>query len=110
MNPKRGAETEELGQDATDATEPDEQDGYNEALAFIQEEQSLVNMAPDNQTKVRRSSRPTQIFTYENPGQPTLTAQATVNTANTSMYSPANTVSHTTQPLRSLIPYTYIFT
>lgn len=35
---------------------PEEQDGYNETPAPIQEEQPLVNMAPDNQTEVRRSS------------------------------------------------------
>lgn len=87
---------------------PEEQDGYDEDPEFSQEEQFPVSAVPDNQTRVRRSSRerrPKQIFTYENFGQPTQTTQATVNVTNTHLQSPVYPVPQTTQPLHPFMPY-----
>lgn len=55
--PEREAETEEPGQDVSQSVDvgPEEQDGYDEVPEPIQEEEPLVNAAPDSPREVRRS-------------------------------------------------------
>ncbi|KAL7883288.1 hypothetical protein SRHO_G00009460 [Serrasalmus rhombeus] len=84
-----------------------EEAGY-EDLESVHEEQQLTPPLADTQPEIRRSARdrrPKQVFTYESLGQPSVQTYARVNSAkaNTSLYSPADTLPHATQFPHSLM-------